>query len=84
MRPVAPDPELISWLWTIDGQLWAKANIRGVAHGGGQLAEIKNDHECADENGWCYVRDSNPLSIRYDAQIFKDIRNYGMSGLPKE
>lgn len=78
LRPVAPDPELIAWLWSIEGLLWHKKNIHRVNHAAGYFAEVKNDHECGDI---CNASGYSPYS---DGFIFDELRRFGISGVPRE
>lgn len=82
MRPVAPDPELIEWLWSEDGVLWHQQNIRRVAHAHGCFAELKRDHECDPEDPVnCTAQAYSPHP---DHVIWNELRKYGMSGVPEE
>ena len=80
LRPVAPDPALIAWLWSYEGETWHRQHIRRVMHQAGLFAEIKNDHECS-EPALCRP---NGYSPHPDGFIFSDLRKYGISGVPQE
>lgn len=79
LRPAAPDPELIAWLWSIEGLTWHQKSIRRVNHAAGCFAEVKKDHECGPEH--CTPSRYSPYS---DGFIFADLRLYGISGVPEE
>ena len=78
LRPAAPDPELIEWLWSAEGQAWSKVSIHVIHHAAGALADIKNDHECNPDH--CVISNS----IYPDNVIRVDIERYGMNGVPEE
>jgi len=79
LRPVAPDPDLIEWLWSAEGRLWHREAIRRVAHAHGWFAEVKEDHEC-------YADDCEPYPFipHADGIIASDLKAYGISGVPVE
>ena len=79
MRPVAPDPEILAWLWSHEGILWHQKTIKRVRHGAGHFAEVKKDHECSD--GYNCTIGGSPYA---DERILADIRCYGLSGVPGE
>ena len=79
LRPVAPDPELIAWLWSYEGRVWHQQSIRRIMHQAGCFAEIKNDHEC--DPATCRPSSYSPHS---DGYIFSELREYGISGVPEE
>jgi hypothetical protein len=78
LRPVAPDSEVIAWLWSEEGLLWHQKSIKQVRHAYGSFAEIKNDHECTSS---CQPHDTSPFT---DGAILKDISEYGLWGVPPE
>lgn len=79
LRPSAPDPELVAWLWSAEGDLWHQKYIRCVHHAGGAFAEVKDDHECDPDR--CFPSPYSPYS---DGYILADLREYGISGVPEE
>lgn len=85
LRPEPPDPAVIAWLWSEEGIAWSHVHIMSVRHGGGLLAEVKNDHECEASDGsapYCGVQlGYSPFP---DDQIVVDLRRYGLSGVPVE
>jgi hypothetical protein len=80
LKAVAPDPEIYAWLWSFEGMAWAMVEIRRVRHGAGVFADIKNDHECSSEQAYCAVGGSTYS----DSAIWRDLREYGESGVPEE
>ena len=81
MRPVAPDPELIRWLWSPAGLTWSQNNFQTVRHSTGCFAVIKDDHECGPLGVLCGVMGG---SSYVDMQIRGELRRYGISGVPRE
>jgi len=79
LRPVAPDPELVKWLWSYEGQVWHQKNIFRVRHAQGAFAEVKYDHECDPDS--CSVAAYSPHP---DSMIWAELEKYGIYGVPEE
>ena len=86
LRPVAPDPELIAWLWSDEGVQWYIQHVRIIRHNAGLFATVKDDHECSDEAHCAQILASMRAGhgTIYDAPIKGDLRRYGISGVPRE
>lgn len=81
LKPVAPDPELISWLWSPEGLLWHQKTIKEIRHSSGHFATVKDDHECGPLALMCSVPSGCPYP---DEMIRDELRRYGLSGVPRE
>lgn len=84
MKAVAPDPEMIAWLWSAEGMAWSKVHIKCIRHGSGILAEVKNDHECPGAASATYCDFSFGYSPYPDSLICADLKLYGLSRVPPE
>lgn len=86
LRAVAPDPGLLAWLWSNEGQQWAEAEFKRVGfRGSGAFASVKYDRECkagdilADGCAGGWGQES------YISQFTrKEYEKYGLSGIPEE
>lgn len=81
LRTVPPDPEIIEWLWSEEGEAWHRRHVKQVRHSTGAFAVIKDDHECEEYAVLCGIRSSSTYP---DDQIMREIRAYGLSGVPGE
>lgn len=78
MKPVAPDPDLIAWLWSEEGLAWLERHVRRVSFQNAAFAEVKDDHECT---AYCGVYREE---LYNDRVIRRDMKHYGLSGVPEE
>lgn len=81
LRPVPPDPEIIAWLWSEEGLLWHMKTIKQIRHSTGCFGVVKDDHECGPLESMCGPALSSPYP---DEMIRRDMRWYGISGVPRE
>lgn len=78
LKPVSPSPELIAWLWSDEGLAWLEKHVHRVSYQNAPFGEVKDDHECADRCG-VYRQE-----LYADRVIRRDLKYYGLSGVPKE
>lgn len=82
LRPAAPDPELLAWLWSAEGLTWCERYFKKIQHARGLFAEIKDDHECRVSPGQdCHFY---AIVLGPDGDILSDLKKYGLSGVPGE
>lgn len=77
LRAVAPDPELLEWLRSEDGDKWRSASIQPVDHNRGAFATIKWDHECGYSDDRC--SSGWMMTPWVDVQIRSELDAYGLN-----